>query len=327
MLMFCDHNITFVRCNKVAITSAINVLFYTRFHAILCYMHIWLFQTLLLDSAVRSNPHAFWWIKGDGCDIVPGLCESVQLKWSGDVDLNTGELQRSYETYKLRLKFVSEIGLKSRQERKMILEDLKKLHTQLVTDKDFAISGTPNFKLVWSMDYVINYIKCTHFAELANADADYHSKLQTKEKSTKSLFDAGWKVEELKNLVDCYQRTIAIVASVTEVVADSSLNLMDLNIARRLSNIHDAVTGLIRDLSRHHRAAATHIFVFMISSEQREAKPYALPVQCIPYKSLNQQHMRQLVSNLIKEMTSRGMKIAGKFLPYCCIIPACTCEY
>ena len=55
-------------------------------------------------------------------DILPGLCESVQLKCSGDVD-----------------QFVSEIGLKSRQERNMILEDLKKLHTQLIA---FAISGT-----------------------------------------------------------------------------------------------------------------------------------------------------------------------------------------
>ena len=124
---------------------------------------------------------------------------------------------------------------------------------------------------------------------LASADVDYHSKLQAKEKSTKSLFDAGWRVEELKNLVDSYQTAIATNASVTEIVADSSLNLIDLNIAHRLSNIRDTVKGIIRDLSRHQRTVATHIFVFMISSEQREAKPYALPVQCIPYKSLNQQ--------------------------------------
>lgn len=73
-----------------------------------------------------------------------GLCELVQLKWSGDVNLNTGELQQSYETYKLRVKFVSEIGLKSRQGTSMVLEDLKKLRLQLVTDKDFPISGTRN---------------------------------------------------------------------------------------------------------------------------------------------------------------------------------------
>ena len=39
-------------------------------------------------------------------------------------------------------------------------------------------------------------------------------------------------------------------ATSASVFADPSLNLMDLNIARRLSNIRDTVTGIIRDLSR-----------------------------------------------------------------------------
>ena len=41
-----------------------------------------------------------------------GLCESVQLKWSGDVDLNNG---------KLRLDFVSGIGLNDRQGNSILL--------------------------------------------------------------------------------------------------------------------------------------------------------------------------------------------------------------
>ena len=64
---------------------------------------------------------------------------------------------------------------------------------------------------------------CTDLVVLATADADYHSKLQAKEKSTKSLFDAGWRVEESKNLVECYQTASA---SVTEIFADPSLNLI-----------------------------------------------------------------------------------------------------
>lgn len=98
-------------------------------------------QTLLLDSAVKANPHAIWWIKGDGCDVVPGVCESVDVKWSGDVDLNTGELQKSYQAYRTELEFISEIGLKSRQARCTVVEDLKKVHHQLLTDKDFTIEG------------------------------------------------------------------------------------------------------------------------------------------------------------------------------------------
>ena len=82
----------------------------------------------ILDSAVKASPHATWWIKGDGCDIVPGICESVQLKWSGDVDLNTGELKKAYQLYRSRLDFISGIGLKDRQEKSVLLEDLKEVH-------------------------------------------------------------------------------------------------------------------------------------------------------------------------------------------------------
>ena len=54
-----------------------------------------------------------------------------------------------------------------------------------------------------------------------------------------------------------------------------------------------------------------HTFVFMISPEQQDRKPYALPVQCIPYTSLKHGVCRQLVNNIIIEMTKRGMKVAG----------------
>ena len=66
-----------------------------------------------------------------------------------------------------------------------------------------------------------------------------------------------------------------------------------------------------RDVSRHQRVPASHIFVMMIASEQRNIKPYALLVQCVPYHSINQQLMRKLVNNLVKEMHSRGMKVCG----------------
>ena len=96
------------------------------------------------------------------------------------------------------------------------------------------------------------------------------------------------------------------------MVADPVINLVDVNIARWLSNIRETVSSFIRDLSRHQRVAATHIFVMMISSERRNMKPYAIPVQCLPYHSISTQQRRNMVSQLIKEMASRGMKVAGE---------------
>ena len=72
---------------------------------------------------------------------MPGLCESVQHKWSGDVDLNDGKLQAVYQIYLSRLQFVSTIGLGCRRERVVIRDDLQEIHKQLLIDKDFAIEG------------------------------------------------------------------------------------------------------------------------------------------------------------------------------------------
>ena len=52
--------------------------------------------------------------------------------------------------------------------------------------------------------------------------------------------------------MECCQTAISTTASVTDIIANPSLNLMDLNIARRLSNMRDTVTSIIRDLSHQY---------------------------------------------------------------------------
>ena len=168
-------------------------------------------------------------------------------------------------------------------------------------------------------------ITCVHvaldhfhiFVELTIANDHYHDKLQSTQSSSnaKTLFDAGWKVEELSRLMSLCQKLIATISQLIEVVPDNSI---DMIIAGQLSEMRDMVTTFIHDLSRHQRQVATHIFVLMISCEQRDAKPYAIPVQCLPYKSINQQHMREIVNNLMQEMISTGMKVAGKFCVVWC---------
>lgn len=94
-----------------------------------------------MDAAAKANPGAYWWIKGDGCDLVKGLYESVAGVWSGDVDLNDGSLQRSFDEYKSKLSFISQIGLGSRQGKATIKDDLSIIHKQVLSDKEFIIKG------------------------------------------------------------------------------------------------------------------------------------------------------------------------------------------
>ena len=51
----------------------------------------------------------------------------------------------------------------------------------------------------------------------------------------------------------------------------------------------------------------------MISTEERSKKPYALPVQCLPYKGLKDGEVREIGNKVIQEMHKRNMKVAGKY--------------
>lgn len=66
-------------------------------------------QMVTLDEACKAHPNARWWVKGDGCDIISGLEESVNCDWNGDVDHGDGQLQALYQMYMDRLKRVKNL--------------------------------------------------------------------------------------------------------------------------------------------------------------------------------------------------------------------------
>ena len=90
----------------------------------------------MLDTAQRCNPDCNWWLKGDGCDLVSGLGESMHLQWSGDVDLNTGNLQQEYESYRSLLNFISSLSLDV-----SLPKDLQKCSHILLEEKEFLVKG------------------------------------------------------------------------------------------------------------------------------------------------------------------------------------------
>lgn len=54
----------------------------------------------------------------------------------------------------------------------------------------------------------------------------------------------------------------------------------------------------------------------MVSSDARDKKPYALPVQWLPYAGLKEEDIHRLISDLCNKMVSLGMKVSGIFLLY-----------
>ena len=102
----------------------------------------------MLHKAMESDHNTRWWIKGDGVDVVRGLCESVKGKWSGDVDLNDGKLCNLYQAYQERMQMVSGIGLKERSTTLLIEEDLNLETAALKKDLEFVHSGKKNYCLI-----------------------------------------------------------------------------------------------------------------------------------------------------------------------------------
>ena len=78
----------------------------------------------MMKEALNSDPDVWWWVKGDGVDVVKGVGESVRGIWSGDVDLNDGALDELFREYQKVRADAAEIGLGQRRHKAAICEDI-----------------------------------------------------------------------------------------------------------------------------------------------------------------------------------------------------------
>ena len=122
----------------------------------------------------------------------------------------------------------------------------------------------------------------------------------------------AWKVKELSELSEIGRN---LVRTINVLVTDISKQdtFPEDNIPRQLSVTKQKLETFIKAVMRHRRTAATHILVFMISTEDRHKKPYALPVQCIPYRGIGDALVRELANKIICKMVKRKMNVAGRY--------------
>lgn len=144
---------------------------------------------------------------------------------------------------------------------------------------------------------------------LEAANAAYSEKLQLGDTHSKVLSDLAWKVDELQTLVKVDQKLHVEVNTLSGKGKHTT--------ALQLSSLRKQLKSFISDVYRQKRIPASHIFVLMISCEERNVKPYAIPIQCIPYSSINESTLRRIVCNVLRLMKSRGMAVAG--MTYVCV--------
>ena len=83
-------------------------------------------------------------------------------------------------------------------------------------------------------------------------------------------------------------------------------------IKENMKKLYRKYQGYLRDLYKKKRQAASHVMVIMVSEEKRDRKPYAMPVQYVPYRNIRDQYVRDLLVELKREMVKLEMDVVGE---------------
>ena len=132
--------------------------------------------------------------------------------------------------------------------------------------------------------------------------------------ATQSMLKLAWDIQELATINDMSRSILVECQVLVEKLNDPVYDTVEDNLARRLTSLRGQMTTFVKRASRYRRNPAGHLLVIMISTEDRKRKPYAMPVQCIAYRSLKDAKIRCIANKVVQEMTQRGMKVAG--MPY-----------
>lgn len=161
-----------------------------------------------------------------------------------------------------------------------------------------------------------NTFKCLFFCSaLKRAVADYDAKQGAGNATDKTLYSLGWTVDELSRLTEQCRDLYVEVSTAIEQLEDQAMSWTTAACTKASKYLFSIKTGLrelVQGVTRYKRTAATHILVTMISPCERNRKPYALPICCMPYVSLNESQARAHINLVIEEMVKRNMKVAGK---------------
>ena len=124
----------------------------------------------------------------------------------------------------------------------------------------------------------------------------YKKKFAKDSSNNKGLKEMNWDIVEMTKLLESCQAFMNQYEKGDRVHA----------------GLREELFTYTRDLFKKKRTAATHVLVIMVSDERRNSKPYALPVQYVPYKSLKDATVQRLVEDVMKAMRDLDMKYVGK---------------
>lgn len=233
-----------------------------------------------------ANPNGRFWIKIDGTDVKAALLESMRKEWNGDVDLGTGKLLALRRQYDERGQIFREAPKAANQH--TLQQSLMNVLENIEDDIVFLTEG------------------------LEKATKLFQEKMRKATTSEETLRCLDWEVVEFQVLLEQSNNWLTLL---TDLLGE--LNPHNPDRAHVVSILKDSGSDMalyLRNIYKKRRQpAATHVLVIMVSDERRNHKPYALPVQYIPYYSLKDQYIRDFAKVVKQNMVQLGLQVVGKF--------------
>ena len=147
---------------------------------------------------------------------------------------------------------------------------------------------------------------------LKEADAAFQKKFSSPNASQALLKSLCWERVEYNTLLQQAQAFRTTLESLLPHLQPGCPRVQD--VARSLRELREDLLKYLRNLFvKKRQPPATHVLAILVSEERRNKKPYAIPVQFVPYSSIRDQYIRDLTANVKTEMVKMDLKPVGMF--------------
>ena len=163
------------------------------------------------------------------------------------------------------------------------VDDLKPLADQFADDTVFLMDG------------------------MAIAKQKYEKKLTYSRCSDDVLMKLAWDLVGFEQLL---KQADEFKVVLNTVIDDLKLGLQNTAVVH-LRKIEKNMLQYYKDLYSKKRSPASHLLVFMIADELRNVKPYAIPIQFMPIKTITDDQIRKLELDIETSMKTNGMVPVG----------------
>lgn len=201
--------------------------------------------------------------------------------------MQDGKLEELRLTYDKRCSVGSKWKSSQAIERNELVSSLTTELDELETDRQFLAQG------------------------LQSAVETFQLKINSPSTPLETLKSLNWDIFEYKTFLEqanVFNQNFEVFIGDLDPVQERPVR----PILRSVKKECDAHLQYLLNLYKKKRVCATHVLVFMIADERRNRKPYAIPIQYVPYRSIRDQEVRDFTKKIKEAMVKEDLKVVGK---------------